>query len=100
MVLAAIVIDAAYQKDAGSVAFALSYITKDRARNVLEHYREKLADAGLTVEDGDASASPLEDAEAIRFSDEELKLTGEIAVGTFGEDDSYTRIDVQVRDER
>jgi hypothetical protein len=96
----AVVIDSAYQKESGSLAFALSYITKDRARNVLAHYRNELEDAGLTVEEGDASASPLADAEAIRFSDDELQLTGEIAVGTFGEDDSYTRIDVQVRDER
>lgn len=67
---------------------------------MLTHYRTELEDAGLTVEDGDSGASALADAEAIRFSDDELKLTGEITVGTFGQDDSYTRIDVQVRDER
>ncbi len=96
----AIVIDSAFQKDSGSLAFALSYITKDSASDVLDHYRDTLGEADLTVENGDPSASTLEDAESIRFSDADLKLTGEITVGVFGQDDSYTRIDVQVRDER
>jgi hypothetical protein len=96
----AVVIESAYQKNAQGTSFAISYITLDDADGVLDFYRSGLEDAGLTVEDGDASSSSLEDAQAIRFADEDLMLQGDVTVGTFGEDDSYTRVDVQLGDER
>ena len=48
-------------------------------------------------QDGDASQSALEDAEAIQFADDEQTLRGDVTVGTFAEDATYTRIDVQVQ---
>ena len=96
----ALLIDASFQNDPNGDAFALSYITQDDADDVLEFYRSELEDADLTVEDGDASASALNGAQAISFSDEELLLQGDVTVGDFGEDDGYTQIDVQVGDER
>jgi len=96
----ALLIESAYQKEPGSKSFAVSYITKDAADDVLDALRDGLDDADLTVEDADASQAALEDAQAIRFSDDDLQLTGEIVVGVFQLDDDYTRIDVQLRDER
>ena len=96
----ALLIDASFQNDPNGDAFALSYITQDDADDVLEFYRTELEDAELTVEDGDASASVLNGAQAISFSDEELLLQGDVTVGDFGEDDAYTQIDIQVGDER
>ncbi|MBI5288253.1 MAG: hypothetical protein HY873_04710 [Chloroflexi bacterium] len=96
----ALLIESAYQKEPGSKSFALSYITKDAADDVLDALRDHLDEADLDVEDADASEAALEDAQAIRFSDADLQLTGEIVVGVFQLDDDYTRIDVQVRDER
>ena len=52
------------------------------------------------MEDGDATSSSLADAQVLSFSNEELTLQGEVAIGTFAEDEEYTRIDVQVGDER
>jgi len=95
-----LLIESAYQKEPGSKSFAVTYITKDGADDVLDALRDLFGDADLAVEDGVPGASTLEDAQAIRFSDEELTLTGEITVGVFPLDDSYTQIDVQVRDER
>lgn len=96
----ALLIDASFQNDPNGDAFALSFITQDDADDVLDFYRSGLEAADLTVEDGDASASTLNGAQAISFSDEELLLQGDVTVGDFGEDDSYTQIDIQVGDER
>ena len=96
----ALLIDASFQNDPNGDAFALSYITQDDADDVLDFYRSELEGADLTVEDGDASASALNGAQAISFSDEELLLQGDVTVGDFGEDDGYTQIDIQVGDER
>jgi hypothetical protein len=96
----ALLIQSAYQNAPGSKSFAVTYITKDGASDILGGLRGKLEGAGLTVEDGDPSTSTLEGAQAIRFSDAELALTGEIVVGVFPLDGSYTQIDVQVQDQR
>ena len=96
----ALLIESAYQTESGAKSFAVTYITKDGADDILDALGDRLGEAELTVEDGDPSTSSLEDAQAIRFSDEGLQLSGEIIVGVFPLDDSYTQIDVQVRDER
>ncbi len=93
-------IETAFQKESGRTSYALSYLTEADADAVVEHYRNALEDAGLTVEDGDATTSPLEDAQVLTFSNEDLTLQGEVAIGTFAEDENYTRIDVQAGDER
>lgn len=91
-----IITQSAYTKQAGGQSFAVTYITKDGASAVLEHYRAKLADADLTVTDGDASAATLEDAEVLDFADTEKSLQGEIVVGKFARDAGYTQIDIKL----
>lgn len=93
----ATLIESAYQKKAGAKSFAISYITKDAALGVLDFYRGKFKDAKLMVQDSDASASSLQDAEAIQFADAKRTLAGGITVGKFADDATYTRIDVTVQ---
>jgi hypothetical protein len=93
----AVVIESAYQKQSGTKTYAASFVTKDSASDVLDFYRGKFGDANLTVQDADSSSSTLKDAEAISFADPALNVQGQLTVGKFAEDESYTRIDVQVR---
>ena len=96
----AIVIESAFQNDAQGNSFAVSYIAQGEVDDVLDFYRDGLEEAGLTVEDGDASTSVLEDAQIVTFTDEAGELVGEVTVGTFPLDDGYVQIDVQVGDQR
>ena len=64
---------------------------------MLDFYRGKFKDGGLSVQTGDASGSTLVDAEAVQFSNDSKNITGQIVVGKFAQDDTYTRIDVQTR---
>ncbi len=91
-----IITQSAYTKQAGGQSFAVTYLTKDGASAVLEHYRAKLADAKLAVTDGDASTATLEDAEVIDFSDAEKSIQGEIVVGKFARDAGYTQIEIKL----
>jgi hypothetical protein len=93
----ATLIESAYQKKSGTKSFAVSYITKGDAAGVLDFYRNSFKDAKLTVQDGDASASTLQDAAAIQFADANKTLVGGITVGKFADDATYTRIDVTVQ---
>lgn len=92
----ATLIETAFQKQSGGQAFNVSFITHDDTSKVLDYYRQQLASNGLTVTDGDASQSSLEDATALEFTDGS-DLNGLITAGKFAEDDSYTRIDVQAQ---
>ena len=93
----AIVIQSAFQKQAAGSQYAVSYITKDAQSDVMDFFRSKLGDAKLTVTDGDASQSSLQDAERIDFADDKQALTGVVTTGKFADDPSYTRIDVQAQ---
>jgi hypothetical protein len=93
----ATLIESAYQKQSGATNYAVSYITKDDAAGVLDFYRNKLADAKLTVQDAAASQSAPADASAIQFTDAQQSLSGGVTVGKFAEDATYTRIDVTVQ---
>ena len=93
----ATLIESAYQTKAGAKSFVVSYITKGDAAGVLDFYRSTFKDAKFTVADGDASASALQDAEAIQFNDDKKTLLGGITVGKFADDATYTRIDVNVQ---
>ena len=64
---------------------------------MLDFYRTTLQGAQLTVKDGDASMSSLQDAKVIQFTDGTQTLVGDVTVGTFADDHSYTRIDLTVR---
>jgi hypothetical protein len=91
------IFESAYQKQASGNAYAVSFLTKDSSDDVLKFYRTKLGDSSLTVADGDASNSSLADASALTFSDASSALSGMVTVGKFAQDESYTRIDVQVQ---
>ncbi len=93
----ATLIESAYQTKAGAKSFVASYITKGDASGVLDFYRSTFKDAKFTVADGDASASALQDAEAIQFNDGKKQLVGGVTVGKFADDATYTRIDVTVQ---
>lgn len=96
----AVIIESAFQTAAEGKSFAVTYIVKAEIDDVIEYYRQGLEDAGLTVEDGDPSTSPLEDAQLITFVGEDPALEGEVAVGVFTEDDGYVQIDVRAGDGR
>ena len=91
------VIELAFQKQADAESFVVSFLTKDDISKVLDYYRGKLEGGGLTVTDGDASQSPLQDAESVEFTDDEQTSAVRLTAGTFAEDESYTRIDLQVQ---
>jgi hypothetical protein len=92
-----LVIQSAFQKAPAGSQYAVSYITKDAQSDVMDFFRSKLGDAGLTVTDGDASQSSLQDAERIEFADGDQELTGLVTTGKYDEDPTYTRIDVQAQ---
>ncbi|MBI5283679.1 MAG: hypothetical protein HY874_01160 [Chloroflexi bacterium] len=94
------VIELAFQKQPNARSFIVSFVTKDDISKVLDYYRGQLESSGLTVTDGDASQSPLADAEAVEFTDDEQTVGGQLTAGTFAEDESYTRIDLQVQTQK
>jgi hypothetical protein len=93
----ATLIESAYQKKSGANSYAVSYITKGDASGVLDFYRNTFKDAQVAVQDGDATTSALEDAQAIQFTDAAKTLAGGITVGKFADDATYTRIDITVQ---
>ena len=93
----ALLIESAFQKQGGAASYLASYITKDGASDVLDFYRGKFKDGGLTVRDGDATSSTLKDAQLVQFSTNAQDLTGQVTVGKFAQDEAYTRIDIQSR---
>lgn len=94
------VIELAFQKQPNAKSFIVSFVTKDDISKVLDYYRDQFESGGLTVSDGDASQSPLEGAEAVEFTDDEQTVGGQLTAGTFAEDESYTRIDLQVQTQK
>jgi len=94
-------IEAAFRKQPQGTTYLASFVTKDDASKVLDYYRQEFQKNGWTVQDGDSgtsdpSATPTEPATAISFSDTKSQVSGGITTGKLDEDDSYTRIDVQV----
>jgi hypothetical protein len=103
-------IESAYQKQAGGNQYIISLVTKDDAAKVLDFYRGKFKGNGWTVADApdpnapapdpsatpDASATPAGPATAISFTDDKTQLSGSVSTSKLTEDDSYTRVDVQV----
>jgi hypothetical protein len=93
----AVLVETGFQKQAGSSTFVVSFVTKDDISKVLDYYRGKFKDGGLTVTDGDASQSALVDATAVDFTDDKQTLGGQVTAGRLAEDKNYTRIELQVR---
>lgn len=91
----AIVIESAFQNEPGAENFIISFVTRDNVTSVFDFYRQELGE-GWTVEDADASESPLEDAQALSFSRDDA-ISGGIVAGVFAEDRNYTQVDLTVR---
>jgi hypothetical protein len=91
-----ILIESAFGRQPQGDAFVVSYITEDGIDDVLAFFNEEFGERGWTVEEADAGESPLEDAQAISFSEEDGVITGEVSAGVFTEDEGFTRFDVQV----
>lgn len=92
-----VLVEAAYQTQPNGRAFTLSFVTKDDITKVLDYYRAQLQSSSLTVTDGDATQSTLENAAAIDFTDTAQTIGGQVTAGKLAEDGSYTRIDMQVQ---
>jgi hypothetical protein len=93
----AVLIETGFQKQAGASTFIVSFVTKDEITKVMDYYRGKFKDGGLTVTDGDATQSALVDATVVQFTDDKQTLGGQVTAGRLAEDKNYTRIDLQVR---
>jgi hypothetical protein len=105
-------ISSAYQKQPVGNQYVISLITKDAASKVLDFYRGKFQTQGWTVSDtADPNATPPADtggtppaasptpsgpATAISFTDDKTQLSGSVSTSKLTEDNSYTRVDVQV----
>lgn len=93
----AVVIETAFEKQAGSDGYAVSLITTDNADDVLRFYEDAFSDNGWDVAEGDPIDVPLDDAQAITFLGGEPETSGSVTAGVFSKDANYTRIDLQVR---
>ncbi len=105
-------ISSAYQRQAAGNQYIISLVTKDAASKVLAYYRGKFQTAGWTVADAAnpnatppantgngtpaASPTPSGPATAISFTDDKTQLSGSVSTSKLTEDNSYTRVDVQV----
>ena len=90
------VIESSFQKQPPSTMYTVSLVTKDDAAKVLDYYRAQLKDSGLTVEDpADGQATPQTNS-SVTFSDDKQTIGGQVTAAAFAEDESYTRVDLQV----
>ncbi|MBF6598903.1 MAG: hypothetical protein IVW36_00135 [Dehalococcoidia bacterium] len=105
-----VTIQSGYQKQAQGNQYIISLVTKDAASKVLDFYRNKFTGNGWTVSDapdpnatpadsatpGAASPTPSGPATAISFNDAKKQLSGSVSTSKLTQDQSYTRVDVQV----
>ena len=90
------VIESSFQKQPPSTVFTVSLVTKDDAAKVLDYYRGQLKDGGLTVADPADSQTAPQASSSVTFSDDKQTVGGQVTAAAFAEDDSYTRVDLQV----
>jgi hypothetical protein len=91
----AVLVQSAFQRQAGGRLFALSYLSQDDTDVILDFYRADLEDRGYTVEDLPAENAPPGGA-GIGFRHEADGVTGTVSVSDFPVDDAYRQIEVQV----
>jgi hypothetical protein len=94
------IIETGFQKQSGATTYQVSFITKDDAATVVSFYKDLLNKASLTVADGDTSQSTLKNAQAVTFTDAAKTVGGQVTTSTFAGDETYTRIDVQVKTQK
>jgi hypothetical protein len=93
----ATVIESILQREPGAESFSISAVTRDGIDEVLTFYEDEFADAGWLVQPAGNGGSTLEDAEAVQFSAADGSVQGLLTAGVLAEDDTYTRIEIQVR---
>lgn len=91
----AVLVQSAFQRQAGGRLFALSYLSQDDTDVILDFYRADLEDRGYTVEDLPADGAPPGGA-GIGFQHDGDGVTGTVSVSDFPVDDAYRQIEVQV----
>jgi hypothetical protein len=87
----AVVTDAAFLKQPGSVRFFLSALTRDGAGDVVDFYRGAFEDQGWSVDDASAGGD-----DTISFNDPDERFGGAVTVSEDDERAGYTRIDIVV----
>jgi hypothetical protein len=91
-----IVIDSYFQRGQGSQLFAITFVTKDSADDVINYYKDEMGAKNWTVTD----SVPTETntfAVGVDFDDGTGNLSGQITADTYEEDASYTRVDLVVQ---
>lgn len=96
------VIESSYQKQPPSTMYTVSLVTKDNSSKVLDYYRTQLKSGGLTVDAASSApgatpqAQPTPSNTTVTFTDAKQTVNGQISATPLAEDQSYTRIDLQV----
>ncbi len=91
------IIESSFQKQPPGTNFTVSLVTKDEASKVLDYYRSQLKDGGLTVDGGDAATPQATPSDTtVTFTDDKQTVGGQISATPFADDESYTRVDLQV----
>ena len=97
------IIESSFQKQPPSTAFTVTLVTKDDAAKVLDYYRGQLKTGGLTVDAASSApgatpeASPTAQSDTtVTFTDDKQTIGGQISATPLTEDQSYTRVDLQV----
>ncbi len=92
----AILIETVYQRQPEGDSYLASFLTRESTSDVVQFYRDEFEDNGWTVNDGDATEAPLENADAVGFSDDGGEISGGVLVGDFADDGDYTQINLQI----
>lgn len=87
----AVITDAAFLKQPGSVRFFTSALSRDDADEVLDFYRSAFEEQGWAVDDASASGEA-----TISFSDPDDRFGGAVTASDDATHEGYTRIDVVV----
>ena len=91
------IIESSFQKQPPATNFTVSLVTKDDASKVLDYYRGQFKDSGLTVDAGSAATPQATPSDtSVTFTDDQQTVGGQVSVAPFADDDSYTRVDLQV----
>jgi len=91
-----IVIDSYFQRGQGGQLFAITFVTKDSADDVIAYYKDEMGAQNWTVTDS-TSTDTNTFAVGIDFDDGADTLSGQITADTYEENSDYTRVDLVVQ---
>jgi hypothetical protein len=90
------IIETGFQRAPQGRQFIASMVTEDDPADVLDYYRNQFEGLGWTVEDVPEGSSTLANGTAINFTSEDGATGGTIEAGGLAEDESFTRVNIQV----